>query len=171
MKRKKTCAIYLSILAAVAFASAAFAAPKTIYVDKNVTSSGDGTSWATAFKTIQEGVNAASTTEVDTVLVAPGEYGEDQGYTTVTTSTQSQNCRVWINRKLILKSRDGKDTTHIVGRRGNGSGGNDAQGNEPIMCVLIKKSASDNSAVGATPYGKGGVAARAGVWYNDYTTI
>ena len=44
MKRKKNCAIYLPILAAVAFASAAFAAPKTIYVDKNVASSGDGTS-------------------------------------------------------------------------------------------------------------------------------
>lgn len=141
-----------SVVAAVAFASAAIAAPKTIYVDKNVASSGDGTSWASAFKTIQEGVNAASTTEVDTVLVAPGEYGEDQGYTNLTVSTKSQNARVWINKKLILKSRDGKETTHIVGRRGNGSGGNDAQGNEPVMCVLVRN-VLDNNAVGATVEG------------------
>ena len=137
---------HMFCLLVLALVSTAIAAPKTIYVDKNVASSGDGTSWATAFKTIQEGVNAASTTEVDTVLVAPGEYGEDQGHTTVTSGSKSQNCRVWINRKLILKSRDGKETTHIVGRRGNGSGGNDASGNEPVMCVLLKNASNGSSA-------------------------
>ena len=137
---------HLFCLPVLALVSAAIAAPKTIYVDKNVSSSGDGTSWASAFKTIQEGVNAASTTEVDTVLVAPGEYGEDQGYTNVTVSAKSQNCRVWITKKLILKSRDGKETTHIIGRRGNGSGGNDASGNEPVMCVLLKNANNSSSA-------------------------
>lgn len=141
--------VLLSFFAALVLASTAHAAPKTIYVDKNVASSGDGSSWASAFKTIQEGVNAASSSEVDTVLVAPGEYGEDQGYTNVTVSAKSQNCRVWITKKLILKSRDGKETTHIIGRRGNGSGGNDASGNEPVMCVLLKNADNSSSASNA----------------------
>jgi len=44
-------------------------------VDGSVTASGDGTTWETAFKRIQEGINAAS--HGDTVLVAPGIYLEN----------------------------------------------------------------------------------------------
>ncbi len=48
------------------------------YVDHSVAQSGDGASWATAFKTIHEGVAAAS--HGDTVLVADGAYyTEDAG--------------------------------------------------------------------------------------------
>ena len=36
------------------------ASPNDWYVDASVSESGDGTSWETAFKTIQEGVNAAT---------------------------------------------------------------------------------------------------------------
>lgn len=148
----------LSYVAALMCAVVSFSATaRTIYVDKSVAVSGDGTSWATAFKTIQEGCDAASSSEVDTVLVAPGEYGDDQGYANVTASAtggqKSQNCRVWINKKLILKSRDGKEVTHIVGHRGDGNGGNDANGNEPVMCVLIKKAPADDTAIGAVVEG------------------
>lgn len=146
----RTCSLIgLTASISLMLGTAAFAVPKTVYVDRNVASSGDGSSWASAFKTIQEGVNAASETEVDTVLVAPGEYGEDQGAVRVTVGDRTQLCRVNITKKLILKSRDGKKTTHIVGRRGNGSGGNDAHGNEPVMCVLVRN-ASNEDAVGAT---------------------
>ena len=51
----------------------------TVYVDNKLSAYAghDGSSWQMAFKTIQEDVNAAA--DGDTVLVAPGTYGDDQG--------------------------------------------------------------------------------------------
>lgn len=107
---------------------------KTIYVDRGVASSGDGRSWATAVKTIQEGVDKASTEEVDTVLVAPGEYADEPGYY----GSKNFYYRIKLDRKVILKSAKGKEATHIVGRRGNGAGGNDADTDlPPVTCVYI----------------------------------
>jgi PKD repeat protein len=64
------------------------------YVDGSVVSSGDGTSWATAFKTITEGINAVSAGA--TVNVAAGTYQE----------------RLVIDKQLTLTGAD-RDSTIV----------------------------------------------------------
>jgi hypothetical protein len=65
--------LLLAILSTVICVSVSVSAT-TFYVDGSVFSSGDGTSWETGFKTIQEGINAAS--DGDWVMVAEGTYVE-----------------------------------------------------------------------------------------------
>ena len=62
----------IAVLALLVLASAAHAADW--YVDGALPSSGNGTSWATAFKTVGEGITAASAE--DTINVAAGTYNE-----------------------------------------------------------------------------------------------
>jgi hypothetical protein len=62
------------------------------YVDGTVSNSGDGTSWATAFKTIQEGLDVA--VDGDVVTVAQGTYVENvkfRGMDVVLQSTDAAN--------------------------------------------------------------------------------
>lgn len=71
--------------------------------------SGDGTSWATAKKTIQAAVNLA--TNGDTVVVADGVYNKGQ---TITPGGLSSN-RVVITRPITVRSLNGADVTIIEG--------------------------------------------------------
>jgi hypothetical protein len=61
--------LVLSLLARTALAA-------TVYVDGRVGSSGDGASWATARKTIQEGIDAANGAGGGEVWVVQGTYHE-----------------------------------------------------------------------------------------------
>lgn len=125
----------LVVVALAAFAATVLAVePRIIYVDQSVPASGDGTTWAKAFKTIQEGVNDASTEVVDTILVAPGVYADEPG---TTGSKNLWHC-IKLDRKVHLKSDKGKEVTHIVGRPGDGAGNNNpVTGLPPASCVYI----------------------------------
>ncbi len=84
-----------------------FAAAPTWYVDDSVASSGDGTSWGTAFQTIQEGINASS--DGDSVMVAEGTYVENvqfNGKNILLTSTDPLNPSV-VAGTIIDGNEDG----------------------------------------------------------------
>lgn len=130
---------------------------KTVFVDCAAPAGGNGRSWATAYRTIQEGVDAASPIVRDTVLVAPGVY--DQGEPRLVKSGKKATARVSVVGKSVkIKSRDGKAVTHIVGRLGNELGGPDADGNEPVMCVFVNaEEATKNTVVEGFTIRNGGL--------------
>ena len=96
----------------------------TYYVDNKLDdyTGHNGSSWALAYHRIQDAVERAVNN--DTILVAPGTYGDDQGTVEDKGDTSGSNAnysyqknRVWINNKHItLKSSEGAAVTHIVGK-------------------------------------------------------
>ena len=64
--------LVLSMLAVISRTASSL--PATWYVDASMPGSGDGVSWERAFKTIQEGIDAA--TDGDVIIVAEGVYLE-----------------------------------------------------------------------------------------------
>lgn len=62
------------------FVSAVSTAQTRFHVNQAVATSGDGKSWGAAFKTLQEGINAASSSVADEIWVAKGTYIPNTNY-------------------------------------------------------------------------------------------
>ena len=126
-------------LAMVAFFSAS-AFGRVWYVDDdNFNTPGtDGFTEATAFGTIQEAVNAASSDDI--VMVAAGTY--DQGSTPDGFAASMEN-RVYIDKPLTLCG-EGKDVTIIKGKKASGNSSLNATarrlglGPDAIRCIAVK---------------------------------
>ncbi len=106
-------------LALVLLPSAGLAAT-TYYVNNGMSdyTGHDGSTSALALQRIQEAINKA--TSGDTILVAPGVYGDDQGLGRTgsaisTTGHWWGSSRICVTKSLHIKSTDGAAVTHIVG--------------------------------------------------------
>jgi hypothetical protein len=83
----------------------------TWYVDGSVSASGDGTTWATAFKKIQEGIDAAS--DGDTVIVAQGTYVENIRFEAKNIALQSTDP---LDPSVVANTIiDGNKASYVVG--------------------------------------------------------
>ena len=112
MKLRSVCAL----VAAMSFGSAL--AANTWYVDDdNYGKEGlDGVTPETAYGTIQDAIDAATTKAGDTILVLPGVYDKGVADPKVVSKTFYTKTRVLISKtNLTIKSTDGADVTHIVG--------------------------------------------------------
>ena len=108
------------------------------FVDKTrPNDDGDGRSEATAKRTIQAAVNAAS--QGDTITVLPGDY--DEGLTEIAAGSYKYRTRVYISKKnIVLRSRDGAAVTHIVGQHDPATEANSSRrgiGDNAIRCVMF----------------------------------
>ena len=83
---------------------------------------------------IQSAVDLAQAN--DTVSVAAGTYGDEQGYTALVSGRP--NCRVLIERNITLVAPEGRDKTVLLGKVG---GGSSCQDNTAIAGIVIGESA------------------------------
>jgi hypothetical protein len=92
-----------------------------LYVDKSVTTSGSGRSWANAYKTITEAVAAATT--YDIIAVGPGFYTEvaTQALTTSHVGLKIIGCNSTGKTRgpCAMKSPSGDTTTPIISMTAN----------------------------------------------------
>ena len=146
----------------------------TLYVDNGMLGydGHDGTSPALALRRIQEAIDKAA--DGDTILVAPGIYGEDQGLGRTGSAVAASGGHWWgsarilvANKSLHIKSTDGAEVTHIVGAHDSSS--TLGLGDYAVRCIDVENSNSDKENVfegftlrnGATrestnPSGRGG---------------
>lgn len=120
-----------SVALAVAFVSLASSAT-TYYVKKTGSDeTGDG-SEGNPYLTIQKAVNSL-TSDGHTIIVGPGEYGESEG-TRVGNGTDKCLTRLYVTRRVRIKSSDGPAATYIVGRHSTNANG---LGEDAVRCVTF----------------------------------
>ena len=132
----------IECISAVACCLTLGASAATYYVDNKLDdyTGHNGSSWALAYHRIQDAVARAASG--DTVIVAPGTYGDDQGTVVDAGDTTGQNAnysyqknRIWINNKHItLKSSEGAAVTHIVGKFADTETG---IGSNAVRCIAL----------------------------------
>ena len=132
---------------AMAFVSARCEAANTYYVDNKLGdyNGHDGSSWELALFRIQDAVAKAKSG--DTVIVAPGVYGDDQGTVVDSDGADGSNenysyitNRIWIhNKNITLRSSEGADATHIVGKHADTDTG---IGEGAIRCIAMSGTAN-----------------------------
>ena len=158
---------------ALAWSLASFGATTWYANVANKSGTEDGMSEATGFVKIQDAVDRAA--DGDTVIVLPGTYGEEQGarpdYSVEKDGvTYTSRSRVVIGRNITLKSRDGADATHVVGRWHDAAAGV-AVGENAVRAIAItnetgavvqgftvRDSSTVTSAVNIAPAYGGGIA-------------
>lgn len=125
----------------------------TWHADTSVASSGDGMAWERAFKTIQEGIGAAS--DGDTVIVAKGTYKENIDFK---------------GKNIIVRSRDPLDPNTVAATiiDGNHSGAVVTfSGTEVETCLLTGFTIQNGKASNG-----GGICSGTGMWYeHTHATI
>ena len=72
--KRKTWSKLIVCMIICLFFSAVSSSQTRYYVDQSIANSGDGKTWGAAFKTLQEGINAASSSVADEIWVAKGTY-------------------------------------------------------------------------------------------------
>ncbi len=156
MPSKRICSFALVLALCLV---APLAAPALFYVDQFVPSSGDGTSWATAFKTIQEGINVAE--DGDEVIVAVGTYTESvdfKGLAIAVRSTDPSSPGVVSSTVIefgrpsgVILFRSGETRNAVL------SGFTIASGQVGISCVWSSPTIRNNTIVANTaPFDEGG---------------
>ena len=112
----------------------------TLYADANrQDDSGDGTTPATAKRTLQAAVDLAY--DYETIMVAPGIYDEGQRVTPDERATGYLLNRLMITNNITVQSTEGAEQTIIVGAKDPASTDSEGQGRGPdaIRCVYITK--------------------------------
>ena len=124
-------------LALLALVACSVQAADTWYVDvTNGVDTADGKTAATAKKTIQAAVDAAK--DGDTVRVAPGVYGAEQGEHTY----GDHVARVVIGKALTLEATGGRDCTFIEGAKDESADGYYGMGPSAVRCITVSASST-----------------------------
>ncbi|MBR6586229.1 MAG: hypothetical protein IKK82_02300, partial [Kiritimatiellae bacterium] len=105
----------------------------------------DGATPETAFGTIQEAIDAETTSSGDTIKVLPGTYNQGSVEEKKDDDTVLTRSRVYINKKVNIVATGSKDETHIVGKLDNGGAGGNA-----IRCIRVASAGNGSTLTGFT---------------------